>query len=241
MWDEDYLYILMYINVKPGTAEYENDHTTKVPWENNSLNFFINSDNTHAGNYKPDDFYWLMHPYGNIRSKNVSNNANASSVKVTEDGYVAEAKINIALLTANINPQAGEKFGFDASSNINLMSHGRNITLIWCSINSRLADSTREFGEVKLVMRPVPETDATESTYEEAGGETDVAPGDYNDSENYPGWDYDDYSEEPAATDVVNFGPALAIGILAVVLAGVALNIKRLVGLLIARKNKTGG
>lgn len=107
LWDDDYLYVLMEVK-----DELLNDKNSN-PWEQDSVEVFIDQNNAKTTSYEADDAQYRVN-FRNVRTFNGGDeNRFLSSTRVMVGGYWVE----MAVPFTHVKPQPGALIGFDVQIN----------------------------------------------------------------------------------------------------------------------------
>lgn len=144
LWDKDNLYVLF--NVKDSVLNKDNENA----WEQDSIEVFIDENNSKAGGYEPDDKQYRV-SYENFLSFNgdkcIEKNMK-SAVKLTDDGYIVEASFK----WTDIKPKAGEtSVGLELQVNDAGSSGSRLGTISWADDTGTGYMNPEVFGTINLI------------------------------------------------------------------------------------------
>lgn len=143
LWDEENLYVLF--TVKDSVLNKDNENA----WEQDSIEVFIDENNSKAGGYEPDDKQYRV-SYENFLSFNgdqcVEENMK-SAVKITDDGYIVEASFK----WTDITPAAGDAVGLELQVNDAGADGARSGTLSWADNTGTGYQNPEVFGTINLV------------------------------------------------------------------------------------------
>jgi len=106
LWDDSTLYAL--VTVSDPTL----DDSATNPWEQDSVEVFLDQNNHKTGSYEDDDGQFRVN-YRNVTSFNGHTPTFRSAARVVPGGYVVE----LAIAFDAVKPQAGTVVGFDAQVN----------------------------------------------------------------------------------------------------------------------------
>ena len=144
LWDKDNLYVLF--NVKDSVLNKANENA----WEQDSIEVFIDENNSKAGGYEPDDKQYRV-SYENFLSFNgdkcIEKNMK-SAVKLTDDGYIVEASFK----WTDIKPEAGAtSVGLELQVNDAGSAGSRLGTISWADDTGTGYMNPEVFGTINLV------------------------------------------------------------------------------------------
>lgn len=143
LWDKDYLYVLF--DVKDDVLNKDNENA----WEQDSIEVFIDENNSKAGGYEPDDKQYRI-SYENFLSFNgdkCTEKNMKSAVKLTDGGYIVEA----AFKWTDIKPAAGTSVGLELQVNDAGSSGSRLGTISWADDTGTGYMNPEVFGTINLV------------------------------------------------------------------------------------------
>ncbi|RUS42453.1 endo-1,4-beta-xylanase [Cohnella sp. AR92] len=108
LWDDQFLYVLVQVN------DHELDKTSPNPWEQDSVEVFVDQNNGKTAAYEEDDGQYRVR-YDNATSFNPASIADGfvSATQVSGTNYTIEMKIPLK----SIKPADGTKVGFDVQIN----------------------------------------------------------------------------------------------------------------------------
>ncbi|HPZ29735.1 MAG TPA: sugar-binding protein [Defluviitoga sp.] len=141
LWDEKALYVLAIVS----DPVLNKDHSD--PWEQDSVEFFIDENNNKTGFYEVDDAQYRVN-YVNEQSFGTGASAAnfKTAAKVIDGGYIIEAAISWKTIT----PSGGEVIGFDVQVN-DASAAGRRVGILtWNDPTGNNYQSTVNFGNIKL-------------------------------------------------------------------------------------------
>jgi len=149
LWDEENLYVLVRV------TDDELDRSAANPWEQDSVEVFLDEDNAKTTFYQADDGQYRVN-YENEATFNPAGIAEgfASAVRVDGTGYVVEMKIPFKA----IQPSVGTRIGFDVQINDG-RSGVRESIAIWNDLTGVGWQDPSVFGELMLLDGPVPPAD----------------------------------------------------------------------------------
>ena len=143
LWDENNLYVLF--TVKDSVLNKDNENA----WEQDSIEVFIDENNSKAGGYEPDDKQYRV-SYENFLSFNgdqcLEENMK-SAVKVTDDGYIVEASFK----WTDITPAEGDAVGLELQVNDASAEGTRSGTISWADTTGTGYMNPEVFGTINLV------------------------------------------------------------------------------------------
>ena len=141
LWDENNLYVLIHVN------DTELDKGSPNPWEQDSIEVFVDENNAKTTYYEADDGQYRVN-YENETSFNPDSIREGfeSAVKVSGTSYTVEVKIPFRSIT----PEAGTEIGFDLQ--INDGRDGSRISIAtWNDITGNGWQDPSVFGILALV------------------------------------------------------------------------------------------
>jgi endo-1,4-beta-xylanase len=153
LWDADRLYVL---------AEVADPHLNadnSSPWEQDSIEIFVDPGNTKSGAFQPDDGQYRV-SYENHQSisgdlATIGDNL-TSATSIVDGGYVVEASIELNTMT----PQAGSFIGLELQ--VNDATDGvRTAVHTWHDPTGQSFQNTTRWGVARLVDAPGPVCDTT--------------------------------------------------------------------------------
>lgn len=145
LWDSAHLYVL---------AEVSDGRLSKAsinPWEQDSVEIFIDQNNAKTNNYQADDGQYRVN-YDNEQSFGGAASAEklTSATRLVPGGYVVEAAIALDAVA----PRAGLLLGFDAQVNDDADGDGtRDSVATWNDRSGQAYQDASRFGVVELVAR----------------------------------------------------------------------------------------
>lgn len=140
LWDEKNLYVLMYVN------DPQLDKANANPWEQDSVEVFVDENNAKTTFYQEDDGQYRVN-YENTATFNPESISEGfeSAVKVSGSHYIVEMKIPFRTIT----PKADMQIGFDAQ--INDAKDGIRISVAnWNDVSGNGYQDTSVFGTLTL-------------------------------------------------------------------------------------------
>ncbi|PWW06249.1 GH35 family endo-1,4-beta-xylanase [Paenibacillus cellulosilyticus] len=145
IWDDQYLYVLATV-----TDPVLSDKSSN-PWEQDSVELYVDRNNHKTAAYEADDGQYRIN-FKNVQSvggSGASLSQLTSAAKLTENGYVVEARI--ALPGAKV----GQTIGFDFQINDDADDDGvRDAVRIWSDTSDMSWSTTEKFGQLLLVANP---------------------------------------------------------------------------------------
>ncbi len=148
MWDEDYLYVLAKVADKTLCATGAN------PWENDSMEFFVDENNGRTTAYEGDDAQYRVN-YKNEQSfgGNAITDKFQTVTKAVYDGETAIGYlVEAAIPFATINGSVDHIMGFDLQVNDDSNADGvRDGMSNWCDATGDGWKNTEAFGLLKFV------------------------------------------------------------------------------------------
>ena len=139
MWDDGHLYCL---------AEVKDDKISTESideWAQDSVEFFVDANNSKAGSYDKDDAQYRTSVAGEESAGAASDGGKyTSKVTKVDGGYIVEACIKI-------ETAAGKKIGFDAQVNNDPGSGFRSSIAKWNDATNATWESMTDVGELELV------------------------------------------------------------------------------------------
>jgi endo-1,4-beta-xylanase len=140
LWDEKNLYVLIYVN------DSQLDKVNVNPWEQDSVEVFVDENNEKTTFYQEDDGQYRVN-YENTATFNPEgiNNGFESAAKVKGSNYVVEMKIPFRSIT----PEANMQIGFDAQIN-DAKSGSRQSAATWNDITGNGYQDTSVYGVLTL-------------------------------------------------------------------------------------------
>jgi len=141
LWDEKALYVLAVVTDSLLNKDNAN------PWEQDSLEIFVDENNNKTGFYESDDAQYRVN-YVNEQSFGTGATAATfkTAAKVIENGYIIEAAIS----WKTMSPSGGEVIGFDVQVNDADASGKRAGILTWNDPTGNNYQSTVNFGNIVL-------------------------------------------------------------------------------------------
>ncbi|HEU4324296.1 MAG TPA: endo-1,4-beta-xylanase [Roseiflexaceae bacterium] len=146
LWDANHLYVLAHVRDPLLSKSSSN------PWEQDSLELFVDQNNAKTSSYQNDDGQYRVN-YANERSfgGGASTERFVSATRVVSDGYVVEAAIRLDA----IQPQPGALVGFDAQVNDDSTGTGaRSSVVTWSDPTGQSYQSASRLGVLRLLAAP---------------------------------------------------------------------------------------
>jgi endo-1,4-beta-xylanase len=143
LWDAGRLYVLAKV-VDPLLSR-----ASANPWEQDSIEIFLDQNNAKTGSYEADDGQFRVN-FENVQSFGGSADASrfATAVRIVPGGYVVEAAIALDAVA----PQSGVLLGFDVQVNDDALGDGvRSSVLTWNDPTGQSFNNTSRFGVLRLV------------------------------------------------------------------------------------------
>ncbi|WP_162848510.1 endo-1,4-beta-xylanase [Paenibacillus nanensis] len=140
LWDNDYLYVLFEV------SNAELDKTSANPWEQDSVEVFLDQNNGKTTSYQEDDGQYRVN-YDNETSFNPASIAEGfvSAAKVSGTNYTVELKIPLN----DVTPAKGTKLGFDVQINDG-KNGARQSAASWNDTTGQGYQDTSVFGVLTL-------------------------------------------------------------------------------------------
>lgn len=145
LWDRTHLYVLA--EVSDGLLSKASSN----PWEQDSLEIFVDQNNAKTSSYQADDGQYRVN-YDNEQSFGGAASAEklVSATRLVPGGYVVEAAIALDAIT----PRAGLLLGFDVQVNDDADGDGvRDSVVTWNDRSGQAYRDASRFGVVELVAR----------------------------------------------------------------------------------------
>ncbi|MFS0863953.1 endo-1,4-beta-xylanase [Fredinandcohnia sp. 179-A 10B2 NHS] len=156
LWDDENLYVLIQV------SDSQLDKSSQNPWEQDSVEVFVDENNAKSSFYQEDDGQYRVN-FDNESSFNPGSISEGfeSATHVSGNGYAVELKIPFKTVT----PEMEAKIGFDVQ--INDGQDGiRQSAATWNDLTGTGYQDTSVFGELTLVkadtQNPDPEKPGTE-------------------------------------------------------------------------------
>jgi endo-1,4-beta-xylanase len=144
LWDEGHLYVFATVT-DPLLSTASNN-----PWEEDSIEIFVDQNNAKTVGYEADDAQYRVN-FENTQSFGGSASASkfVTATRLTDDGYVVEASIELDAIQA----QAGMLIGFDFQVNDDGLGNGvRSSVKTWNDPVGTAFEDTSQFGVLQLVV-----------------------------------------------------------------------------------------
>jgi endo-1,4-beta-xylanase len=143
LWDEQRLYVLAEVTDPQRNADNSN------PWEQDSIEVFVDPGNTKSGAFKPEDGQYRIN-YQNAQSVSgdldVIGENLTSAAEVVEGGYVIEASIELNTMT----PEVGAFIGLEVQVN-DATDGARTSVHTWHDPTGQSFQDTSRWGVARLV------------------------------------------------------------------------------------------
>lgn len=140
LWDDEHLYVFIEVN------DLELDKSSENPWEQDSIEVFIDENNAKTTFYQDDDGQYRVNFDNEISFNPVDIEAGfESATQVTENGYQVEVKIPFRTINAN----HGTTIGFDMQIN-DARDGSRQSIATWNDITGNAFQDTSVFGVLTL-------------------------------------------------------------------------------------------
>src|SRR5690606_7165649 len=153
LWDEQRLYVLAEV------ADPHLDAGNSNPWEQDSIEIFVDPNNTKSGAYKREDGQYRI-SFENHQTINgaldVIGDALTSEAKVVDGGYVIEATVELI----GMEPQPGSYIGLELQ--VNDGTDGRRTAVhTWHGPTGQSFQDTSRWGVARFVAAEAPACDQT--------------------------------------------------------------------------------
>jgi endo-1,4-beta-xylanase len=152
LWDEQRLYVLAQV------ADPQLDADSSNPWEQDSIEIFVDPGNTKSGAFKPEDGQYRIN-FENAQSisgdLDVIGDNLTSAAEVVDGGYLVEASVE---LTAT--PAEGSLIGLELQVN-DATDGTRTAVHTWHDPTGQSFQDTSRWGVARLVAEPGPACDRT--------------------------------------------------------------------------------
>jgi endo-1,4-beta-xylanase len=149
LWDEDNLYVLVHV------YDDELDHGSANPWEQDSVEVFVDENNAKTPSYEPDDGQYRVR-YDNYTTFNPASAGTEFESGTSVDGTTYTVEMKIPFKT--IVPQAGHQIGFDVQIN-DAKDGSREGVNIWNDPSGVGYQDTSVFGVLTLIDGLMPPTE----------------------------------------------------------------------------------
>ncbi|WP_228586874.1 endo-1,4-beta-xylanase [Alkalibacterium sp.] len=141
LWDEENLYVLVEVTT-PSI-----DVTGEEPWEQDSVEVFIEESNQQAESYSGGARHYRVNAEGLETSGEWTEyNSFSSRIIVTDEGYSAE----LVVPWEEITPVVGDKVGFDLLIN-GAQAGSRESVSVWNDLSGQAYQEPAVFGELELL------------------------------------------------------------------------------------------
>lgn len=140
LWDEDYIYVL--IEVKDSLL----DDNSANPWEQDSVEVFIDENNAKTEIYEADDAQYRVSYNNSVSFNGGDRDGFKSAAAITEDGYIVEVAIPMSIAQLG----KGTIIGFDVQINESDSTSVRTGIRNWVSDTNLGYQNTSDFGVLKL-------------------------------------------------------------------------------------------
>jgi endo-1,4-beta-xylanase len=143
LWDDDNLYVFATVNDSLLSKASSN------PWEQDSIEIFVDQNNAKTTSYQPDDGQYRVN-YDNEVSFRGGASADwlVSATRIISGGYVVEAAVTLY----DIEPQIGTVIGFDFQVNDDEDGDGaRDSVVTWKDPTGQSYQNTSRLGVLKFV------------------------------------------------------------------------------------------
>lgn len=143
LWDDSHLYVLFQVNNE------ELDKSSVNPWEQDSVEVFLDQNNGKTTSYQPDDGQYRVN-YDNETSFNPPSIAEGfeSATRIDGTNYTVEVKIPLSSIT----PANDTLLGFDVQINDGKAGSRQSIA-VWNDMSGQGYQDTSVFGVLKLIGR----------------------------------------------------------------------------------------
>ena len=151
LWDDKNLYVLFQV------SDAQLDKASPNPWEQDSIEVFVDENNEKTSFYQDDDGQFRVN-YENTTSFNPESIAAGfeSAVAVSGTNYVVEVKIPFRTIT----PESGAVIGFDVQINDG-RDGARQSVATWNDLTGNGYQDPSVFGNLKLVSKEAAAVEAT--------------------------------------------------------------------------------
>lgn len=145
MWDKDYLYALWQVKDSKLSAKSTTDH------EQDSVEFFIDELNEHAGTYQKDDAQYRVSYEGKLSGagEGYKEENLKAAVKKIEGGYLIEMSVKLSFAKR----EGGTKMGLELQINDDPNTGTRGGITKWNHAENDSYQSTSDFGTVVLTAK----------------------------------------------------------------------------------------
>ncbi|WP_127490749.1 sugar-binding protein [Paenibacillus glycanilyticus] len=144
LWDEDNLYVLSEVTDPVLSKKNKN------PWEQDSVEIFLDENNTKTTSHQDDDRQYRIN-FDNEKTVGAKGNISefTSATSKTSNGYLVEVKIPFK----TIKGAEGKVIGFDSQVNDDNGVGSRTATAIWSDNQGNGYSSTARWGNVTLLAQ----------------------------------------------------------------------------------------
>lgn len=141
LWDDENLYVLIQV------SDSQLDKSSQNPWEQDSIEVFVDENNAKSSFYQDDDGQYRVN-FDNESSFNPASISEGfeSATHVSGNGYAVELKIPFKTVT----PETASKIGFDIQINDG-QDGARQSAATWNDLTGMGYQDTSVFGELTLV------------------------------------------------------------------------------------------
>lgn len=141
LWDEDFIYVLIKV------IDNELHAVNGNPWEQDSVEVFIDENMKRSSTYEADDVQYRVNFENEVTVNGTSNPMFVSGVALTETGYICEMAI-----PSNLGGFAGgAQIGFDIQINDDQGTGSRNSMTNWNDLTGQGWSSTSDFGTLMII------------------------------------------------------------------------------------------
>lgn len=143
LWDDGHLYVFAQVTDPLLSKASAN------PWEQDSVEIFVDQNNAKTTSYEPDDGQYRVNFENTVSVGGAATPAKiVSATRLVDGGYIVEAAITFDV----IPPQAGRLVGFDAQVNNDETGNGvRTSVATWSDTTGRAFQDPSRFGVIRLV------------------------------------------------------------------------------------------
>lgn len=145
LWDAGHLYVFAIV------TDARLSKASANPWEQDSLEIFVDQNNAKTLTYQPDDSQYRVN-FDNEQSYGGSASANTfvTATKIVSGGYVVEARIKLEA----VQPQANGFIGFDVQVNDDAAGTGtRSSVAIWSDPSGQSYQNTSKLGVLQFAKK----------------------------------------------------------------------------------------
>lgn len=140
LWDEDNLYVLIDV------ATSSIDITSEEPWEQDSVEVFLEESNEQAESYSAGTSHFRVNAKGGETAGNwTESEVDSNRVFETDEGY----RVELVIPWVNLSPVAGDSVGFDLQIN-DAQSGSRESIASWNDLSGQGYQNPAVFGELVL-------------------------------------------------------------------------------------------